>query len=432
MANTSLVAKRNELVENEARFKRWSEEAGNGDDFDLMKVKDLSGDDVVAKAKEYTDLSARVAQLQGEVDALVEVEKLAKAQAVPAAPEVATPPAVLKGDLGSGREIDALIQKAWTPSNRNISASEGKEVDLEGLTLKALFSTTSYAPESVRSGMIVPFASAPPDLIDVLPQIPVDQAAFVYMEQITRTAYANATPALEGGTYAENTTTFAQKMGEIRKITTSQVVTDESIEDNPSSLPAYLVDDLSVGLRQSLCNQLIAGNGTAPNLKGILDYTVGTERQAPTISANTYSNIGLVTQAASETISDAIDEAVLQCIERAFTQPTLILMSYRTWNTIANERANTGAYIHRELGSRPVKMLNDDIPVMCSHFIPNNRVIVGDFMNYARVLDRRGIMLDYTNSHDTDFTSGQVRWRASLRAGLVLTRPAAFWRVDLT
>ena len=57
--------------------------------------------------------------------------------------------------------------------------------------------------------------------------------------------------------------------------------------------------------------------------------------------------------------------------------------------------------------------------------------IVGDFMNGIWLAMRRDLMLEFGYIND-DFTKGQHRIKATCRAGLVVTRPAAFCKVTAT
>ena len=98
------------------------------------------------------------------------------------------------------------------------------------LELKTLFETAAgFTPESVRSGLLVEAATRPIQVTDLIPSFPINQAAFVYMEETTRTHAA--AEAAEGGTYAESTFEWTEQTSTVRKIADSIPVTDEQLED---------------------------------------------------------------------------------------------------------------------------------------------------------------------------------------------------------
>ena len=430
MPNASLIAQRNKYENLEKQRESIIEQGGGRDSFDIMAVADFDGD-FDARAGAMKSLDSEITEVKSQLDRMVELEAQVKSVPAPAAPAPQSAAPIVK-DYGyddEHRPIHDALSKAWRPSGGILPL--GKEVRTQA-NLKTLFATTpGYAPESVRSGLIVPFASAPPDILDVVRQQPLNQEAYVYMEQTVRSDYAGAAITAENAAYAEHATEFDQKTVGVVKVTNSIPVTDEVMEDNPGSLPSFLTDDLVLGLRQRLSQQIVSGTGASGQIRGLLGYPTANDRTQPSISASSFSQIGRVNQGSTQTKLDALSETILRIEEEVFARPDMIIMSYRDWMEIEEMRTNTGSYIWSEPGMRPAKMFRE-VPVLCSFFIPSNTAIVGIFGQYARILDRRDVLLEYTNSHDEDFLHGRTRWRASLRAGFVLTRPGAFYRTNFT
>lgn len=157
------------------------------------------------------------------------------------------------------------------------------ELDID---IKTLMTTTAgFAPESVRSGLLVEKATRPIQVIDLIPTFPISQASFVYMEETTRT-HASAETA-EGAAFAEDAFAWTQRTSTVRKIASQIPVTDEQLEDE-MQVRSLLEQRLAFGLRQRLDLQVLVGDGVAPNLEGI-NVKSGTQTQAkgsdPTIAA---------------------------------------------------------------------------------------------------------------------------------------------------
>ena len=107
-------------------------------------------------------------------------------------------------------------------------------------------------------------------MIDVIPSGQTGQASIVYMEETTRTH--SAAERAEAGAYAESTFVLEEKTSTVRSIGDSIPVTDEQLADVPQ-VQSYLNQRLAFGVRQRLDGQVLNGNGTAPNLKGITNTT---------------------------------------------------------------------------------------------------------------------------------------------------------------
>src|SRR5690606_13765840 len=159
---------------------------------------------------------------------------------------------------------------------RNPTAGEIKDFGLREIRA-ALFETGSgWAPETTRTGIVVEAPTRPLQVIDIIPSGRTSQAAVVHMEETTHTHAAPA--AAEAGQYPESAFVLAEKSPPVRKIGDSSPVTDEQLDD-VEGVQSYLNARLMFGLRQRFDTQVLTGDGTAPNLRGILN-TSGIQTQA--------------------------------------------------------------------------------------------------------------------------------------------------------
>ena len=137
--------------------------------------------------------------------------------------------------------------------------------------LATLFKTDAgWAPESVRDPGYVPSRRHPIQFVDILPRSSTTQELVRYMEETT---YTNAAAGVaEGAAAPESTLALTQKETAVRKIATHIPVTREEMEDEPQ-VESYLNDTLPFMVRQAVDLATLKGDGTAPNLRGLLTVT---------------------------------------------------------------------------------------------------------------------------------------------------------------
>lgn len=272
--------------------------------------------------------------------------------------------------------------------------------------IKTLFETSAgFAPESTRTGRIVEAATRPIQILDLIPSAPMNQAVEKYMEETTRT-HAAAERA-EGGSYAESTFVFTEKTSDVRSIGESVPVTDEQLEDE-LQVAGLLDQRLRFGLRQRLDSQVLVGNGTAPNLRGILNV------------------VGIQTQALG---TDSQIVAFLKALRNVRVtgraQPNGAIFHPNDWLDILLTQDATGRFLFGNPFEGPGPRSLFGIPVVESDAITENTGLVGDFANFCRIGDRRGVQVEI-GYVGTQFTEGKKTMRASLRACFTVYRPAAF------
>ena len=318
----------------------------------------------------------------------------------------------MKGNIVVPKSLGKLFieSKAYTGRKEGAAIAQTFYEDDE-MDLKTLFETTAgFAPESVRSGLILPAATRPIQIIDRVPSGAINQAAEVYMEQTTRTNTAAETA--EGGTFNEATFVYTERSETVRKITISLPVTDEQLEDE-ARISSIITDDLMLMLRQRLDSQLLVGNGVAPNITG-------------------YNNkSGILTQAkGADNRPDAVYKLMTQIRVTGRAIPTLVIMHPNDWQAIRLLQTADGIYIWGSPSEAGPEMIWG-VPVTQSDAQTENTGLVGDYSNpiYSQLLTRRGITLKITDSHASDFVSGKQMIRADIRVAFVIRRAAAFGTV---
>lgn len=384
------------IADRQAKLKTIFDEAGPS--LDMAQVKSLDGDSE-AKVKAIGVLNAELADLTVKREAQMVLVKGARNAYDPALAD----DHVERGDGSRGparKSIGRLVAESAVRTG-----GIGTKAEIVG-DLKTLMSRSAgWASESLRDPGYLPAASAPLMVLDLIPTLPTGQAAVKYMEQTTRTN--NAAERAEGGTYGEAAFVLTERSVTVESVGVWLPVTDEQLEDEDEA--AAMIDtELPLMLWQRIDLQALVGDGNTPNILGVNNKS------------------GIQTQAkGADTTMDAVHKAItkVRVTGRAF--PNAVVFHPNDWQDIRLTRTADGIYIlgapteagpERLFGLRCVQSDNQT----------ENTAVVGDFANYSQIRVRRGVEVEKTNSHSSDFINGKQAIRASVRMCTVWRRAAAF------
>ena len=287
---------------------------------------------------------------------------------------------------------------------------------------KTTLTTTGYPPETLRQPGILETALRDPNaVISLFDIINTDQNAFSYLEETTFTN--NAAEAAEGSAVGEAALAFTEKTEAIRKMGVFIPVTDELLADE-AGIQGYLNSRLQTMINLRLDSQLLNGDGTAPNIEGLLDAGKSSVGSSDFNSYN--GNLGRIGK-----IYDAITDIRVN----AFTEPDAIIMHPSDWNQIVtsvNDVTTSGSLnplfvVAGGFGADAAPTIWG-LKVVPTTAIANNTMIVGKFGGgeAANVVMRQGIELAVTDSHSDFFIKNQLAIRATMRVGFPVYRQAAF------
>ena len=372
-----------------------------GKELDLDKVKSLSGD-TRAKAAEIRKMNEELSALGEERDELLAVQKAADTSRETKGQDGPGEPAARP----NGTEFKSFGQRFVESSAYKDDGARKSSANVD-IELKTLFQRTDgWAPEVLRSGRVVPIATTPIDVLDLFPVVTTQQSANKYMQETVYTN--NAAEVAEAGTYAESAYKVIEVTDPIQKIGHTLPITDEQLGDESQAL-AYVEGRLVFGLRQRLNTQVLVGNGTSPNLRGLLNV------------------VGIQTQAKG---ADPVPDAVYKAMVKVMTGtgqavPNAFVTNPLDWQDVRLLRTADGIYIWgspSEAGPDRIWGLQ----VALAQGLTENTGVVGDFANFSELVSRRGVDVQTTNSHASEFTAGTQRIRADVRVGVTFYRPAAF------
>lgn len=379
---------------NERRAKLHDIFAEAGPEMDMTKVKSIDGDSA-AKVEAIRTLNTEIDELAAKAEGLRTLRKGAENAA--ARPEHVEDGAPTKGTFADQVIASGVLTNKGTKAN----------IDVD---LKTLMSTSAgWAPTPINNGKVVDYATRPIELVDIIPTTTTGQTGSVtYWEETTFTN--NAAETTEGAAVAnESALALTERTATIAKISALLPVTDEQLEDE-ERVPGYLNNRLPFMIRQRLSNQIAAGNGTPPNLRGILNVsTIQTQAKA------------------SDPTPDAVYKGMIKVRTTGAAVPDAFVVNPKDWQDIRLLRTADGIYIWgspSEAGPDRIWGLR----AVLAQAMSENTGVVGDFANFSELAIRKNVEVDVGLNAD-DFTKGRQTFRAQMRAALIWYRPTAFCQI---
>ncbi len=292
---------------------------------------------------------------------------------------------------------------------------------------KTTLNTTGYPPESLRAPGILETALRNPDsIIGLFDQIQTNQNAYVYLEETTFTNNAGSVAeAADISTSNEGALAFTERTESIRKMATFLPVTDELLSD-VSGIQGYVNSRLSTMMKLNMDNQLVNGDGSAPNLTGVLNKS-----GINTFDYSSYSGelarLGQIYQAITEIRKDA------------FVEADSIVMHPSDWYDIVTSVSDIATTSSGAAAKNPLFVVAGGfgadvapriwgLKVVPSTVIAAGTALVGKFGggDAAQVIMREGVDLAVSDSHSDFFAKNQLAIRLTMRLGFAMYRPTAF------
>jgi len=393
---------------------------------ELKSVFDAPAEDGKYSADQKEKIKGLNEELASSLDELkIEESKAANEKAMEIDNEVVNELPVVEEAPAGLKSIGEQFTN--TDAYNNYLSNGVKGVDSQA-EFKTTLNTTGYPPESLRAPGILETALRDPNaIIGLFDQINTDQNAYVYLEETTFTN--NAGEIAESGdiSYAnEGALAFTERTESIRKIATFLPVTDELLAD-VSGIQGYVNSRLTTMMRLRMDNQLLNGNGSAPNLTGVLQKS-----GINTFDYSSYSGelnrLGQVYQAITEIRKDS------------FVEPDAVVMHPSDWYqivTAVTDQAGTSSAGYASKNPLIVAAggFGGDVAarlwglkVVPSTAIAEGTALVGKFGggDAAQIVMRQGVDLAVSDSHSDFFAKNQLAIRLTMRMGFVVYKPTAF------
>lgn len=395
--------------------------ADTGPDSEAYKAVDEAGRDYGSKA----DL---LAQTRGQYERLLELS----ADGPPAAPagEKTAPerhaepgPASASERVTAGPEYKRLRESGRLNSTAPIGIeSLGKALDRPELKAALTGASTTSAGAFVRPDRkdYYPLQLRPVRLLDAITLADTDSDTVEYVKQTSFTnAAAETAEATDvsgaSGTKPQSDAAFQVVQSPVQTIPHWFAATKRALAD-AGQLRAIVDQLLTGGIQLRLEQQLVNGNGTAPNLRGVLNT----------------SGIGNIATGGGGSISDRVQKGVT-LIRLAFFEPNAVLIHPSDWETVRLARddsgasAGTGGYLYGppSLGGATTMW---GLQVIPTPVIAAGTVLVGDF-SQLMLWVREGIEVLASDSHADFFVRNLVAVLAEGRFASGIPYPGAFTKV---
>ena len=152
----------------------------------------------------------------------------------------------------------------------------------------------------------------------------------------------------------------------------------------------------------------------------------GTNSGTVTQLLGTVNKSGIQTLAiGSDTLIDASYKLFTSIRTDGFAEPSVAFIRPTLWTQVALLKTADGQYIYSNPAGNVASVLWG-VPVVQTMAAPATTMVTGDYSNYAFLGVKRGIDVQVTNSHSTDFINGKQAIRLDMRCVMVHIRPKAF------
>lgn len=310
-----------------------------------------------------------------------------------------------------------------------VGSEEFKNIDAQrGLRMEVKNTISGLTGSPEDSGDILTQSDRLPGIypgafrsLRVLDVIPVGQTNSNIVEYTYDSSWTNAAAeAQEKGAKAESTLDFALRTDNVRTIAHFIKASNQVLADAPL-LRSYIDRRLSHGLRNRLETQVIAGNGTAPNISGLTDS----------------GRFTAFTPTTGDGRLDSLNRAKY-AIEGSDFMASHIFMNPATWGAIERTKTGISGDVSYAAGEgAALSYINNGmtptvwgLPVVLSNNVTADKLLVLD-VNACMIAVRQGVTIE-TGFVGSDFTNNLVTIRAEMRAAFSVFEPLAVRYGDLT
>jgi HK97 family phage major capsid protein len=377
------------------------------------------------KKAECVALQAKIARASADAGMLAEIERITST----AQPRQAGAPNGRRA-LSWGEQFYAGDAGAFIRAGGHKSASNWRTPSQElawptGYGGVPIVRGATLTEDPASGGALVVPQYLPGIVSPIPPQVLVSELfaqgttnsnAVNYMREKT---WINAAAAvLEGGLKPDSTLTFEAASDAVRKIAHWLPVTEELLEDEPAAR-SYIDARLRAGVLVEEQDQLINGDGTAPNISGILDRA-GLSPDMPRNGA----------AVPPQTNADVLLAQTMAVFANSLLMPDGYVLHPSNWVATLMAKTSTGEYFNGGPFSPIQQPTLWGLPVAVTPVIAAGTGLVGAFKTGAQIFRKGGVRVEASNSHADFFIKNLVAIRAEERLALAVYRPAAFGTVS--
>ena len=248
-------------------------------------------------------------------------------------------------------------------------------------------------------------------LLDLIPSSQMTGNNIPYTKESG--VFTDAAETAEGATKPEAGVTYTDDEAIARVIAGWMKLPKPALADVPA-LRGIIDQRLRYIVLRRLEAQIINGNGTAPNLRGILNT----------------SGIGAVAYSGAELAADQILTGIVNVL-LADAVADGVLMHPTDWAAVLKVKAAGDGHYYSGGPFSVTPQVLWGVPLIPSPAVPAGMVLVGDFSIGVQLFVREGIQVLLSDSDGTDFIQNRVTLLGEGRFALPVWRPSAFSSVDI-
>lgn len=291
----------------------------------------------------------------------------------------------------------------------------GMRLEVKNTVTNAIGATFSERRPGIVEGAFRVFT-----IEELLTNIPTSAPSIDWIrENVFTNAAAETT---EGVAKPQSSLTFTTGTMPVSTVAHWIKITRQLAMDN-AALAAYINRRMVYGVNLRTENQLVAGNGTAPNINGLTN--------TGNFTAHGYTSASLTALGLSPTNRFDLIGKMMGDAALADYPADVVILNTGDWWTMRLAKDSQGRYL---LGD-PVNMTPPSLfgrPVVASNAMTADTVWVGNLAQAATLHTREGMVVEISDSDENNFQLNLLTIRAERRLALTVEKPAAARFGDLT
>lgn len=306
---------------------------------------------------------------------------------------------------------EAFTRSAEFQAMRSAGATRMGRVEV-AVEERAFLSTDFPSVPTRVPGILTPTRDTPLTVLDLIDRQSISSNTVSWVQEVA--APGGATEVAQGAAKPESTWDVELKEETAATIAHWIDIARQALEDE-TMLQGYINGRMVYGVEKRLNAQVLNGNGTAPNLRGILNTT----------------GIGAYTGLATDSYLVQIRKA-RTVAELSEYVPDGVVLHPSDWETVELDTNDNGSF-------RAIASVADGavrrvwgLTVVSTTNIAQGTALVGGFREGATLWERTGVNVYITDSDADKFRKNILTMLAEKRAALSVWRPKAFVKVTLT
>lgn len=223
--------------------------------------------------------------------------------------------------------------------------------------------------------------------------------------------FGAATAVAEANDKPEAGLKFELRTANVRTVAHWLPASRQVLDDLPQ-LQALIDNNLTHGVNMALERQLLYGNGSSPQLQGIMGHPLVTS----------YKSASTVTKLLA--LRTAITLASLSNLE-----PNGIVCNPLDWEQVETSQGTDGHFVW-SIVNGPMNPIVWRLPVAVTKAIDVGGALVGNFALGATLYDREQASVRFSEHHDTYFIHNMLAILAEARVAVAWQQPQAFVNLD--